>query len=109
MKKTHRLLRAACLVLATLGTLAGCAVTSGQSSMGEYIDDKTITARVKTRFAQDDTVSAMRIQVESLNGVVQLSGFARSEAEKARAGELARSVPDVRSVRNDIIVRPATQ
>lgn len=109
MKKTKRLLHATFLALATLGSLAGCAVTSGQSSVGDYIDDKTISARVKTRFAQDETVSAMRIQVETLNGAVQLSGFARSEAERTRAGELARSVSGVRSVRNDIIVRPPTQ
>lgn len=109
MKKMQHVLHATFLAIATLGTLAGCAVTGGQSTVGEYIDDKTITARVKARFAQDQTVSAMRIQVETLNGVVQLSGFARSEAEKSKAGELARSVPDVRSVRNDIIVRPPQQ
>ena len=92
-----------------LGGLGGCAVTSGQSSMGQYVDDATITSRVKARMAEDPAVSAMRIQVETLNGTVQLAGFAATQAEKDKAGMLARGVPDVREVRNNIIVRPATQ
>ena len=83
----------------------GCAVTSGQSSVGQYVDDATVTTRVKARMAEDPDVSAMRIQVETLNGTVQLSGFAASQAEKDKAGTLARGVPDVRDVRNNIIVR----
>jgi osmotically-inducible protein OsmY len=50
-------------------------------------------------------VSAMRIDVTTLNGTVQLSGFATSASEKAKAGELAAAVPDVKSVRNDIVVK----
>jgi osmotically-inducible protein OsmY len=82
-----------------------CSVTSGQSSTGEYIDDATITARVKTRFAEDQTVAATRIQVETLKGVVQLSGFAVSEAERQRAAQLAAAVPGVRQVQNSVVVR----
>lgn len=89
--------------------LPGCAVQSGQSSVGQYVDDATISTRVKTRFAEDRDVSAMRIQVETLNGTVQLSGFAASQAEKDKAGQVARGVPDVRTVVNNIIVRPAAQ
>ncbi|MCW5659585.1 MAG: BON domain-containing protein [Burkholderiaceae bacterium] len=97
--------------LIACGLLAqtGCAVTSGQSSMGQYVDDSTITARVKKRFAEDPTVAATRISVETMNGTVQLSGFATTESERARAAQIARSVPDVRDVRNDVIVRPAAQ
>lgn len=86
----------------------GCAVTDGQSSVGQYVDDATITTRVKARFAEDKQVSAMRLSVETLRGVVQLSGFAESAAEKARASEIARNVPDVKSVINDIVVRAPT-
>jgi osmotically-inducible protein OsmY len=91
----------------TLGSLvgAGCAVTAGQSTVGQYVDDTTITTRVKTRFAEDKSVSAMRIQVETLNGTVQLSGFATSQAEKDTAASVARAVPDVKGVTNNIIVR----
>ena len=85
---------------------AGCAVTSGQSTTGEYVDDATITTRVKSRFAEDKTVAASRIQVETLKGVVQLSGFAVSEAEKQRAAQIAASVPGVKQVQNAVVVRP---
>jgi hyperosmotically inducible protein len=94
--------------LVVLGLLAsaGCAVTSGQSTMGQYVDDATITTRVKARFANDPQVNAMRVNVETLNGTVQLSGFALSEAERERAGQIARAVPDVKDVRNNIVVQP---
>ena len=85
----------------------GCSVTSGQSSVGQFVDDSTITTRVKTRFAEDERVSAMRISVETLKGNVQLSGFATSQAEKDRASTIARAVPDVKAVTNNIVVRAA--
>jgi osmotically-inducible protein OsmY len=84
----------------------GCAVTAGQESTGAYVDDATITTRVKARFAEDQTVAATRISVETLKGVVQLSGFAVSEAEKQRAAQIAASVPGVKQVQNAVVVRP---
>lgn len=102
-----KILIASMVAIAALAT-GGCAVTSGQSSVGQYVDDATIATRVKSRFAEDAQVSAMRIQVEALKGTVQLAGFATSQAEKDRAGQIARATPDVKEVRNNIIVRPAT-
>jgi hyperosmotically inducible protein len=97
------------LVAATTATLAlastGCAVVRDQQPVGSYIDDATLTARVKASFAKDPTVSAMSISVETLKGVVQLSGFAKSETEKDTAAKLAREIAGVTSVRNDIVVR----
>ncbi len=104
---TFRMVATAVLAAAFVLTTAGCAVTSGQSSVGQAIDDTTITTRVKAKMAEDPTVSAMRIQVETLNGLVQLSGFAVTQTEKDRAAQLARGVSDVREVRNNIIVRGA--
>ncbi|CAN5350392.1 BON domain-containing protein [soil metagenome] len=100
-----KLILSTAIVLTTLMGATGCAVTSGQSSVGQYVDDATITTRVKAKFAEDKQVSAMRISAETLNGVVQLSGFATSESERALAVQLARSVPDVKDVRNSIVVR----
>ncbi len=98
------------LIFATLAGITiistGCAVGRGQESVGAYIDDAGITTVVKTRFADDRTVSASSISVETLNGVVQLSGFAKSNAEKMQAENIALNVKYVKSVRNDIIVRP---
>ncbi|HSX95437.1 MAG TPA: BON domain-containing protein [Hydrogenophaga sp.] len=85
--------------------VTGCAVARDQQTVGAYIDDTTITTRVKARFAEDPAVSAMSLNVETLNGTVQLSGFAKSEAERNAAGRLAANTPGVKSVKNDIVVR----
>jgi len=87
---------------------AGCAVTDGQSTLGQYTDDATITTKVRARMAEDPAVSASRISVETLNGTVQLTGFATSQAERMQAESLARSVENVKQVRNNIVVRPAS-
>jgi len=99
---------AATLALAGLlaFTAAGCAVTREQSTVGQYVDDATITTRVKAKFAEDSTVSAMAISVETLKGVVQLSGFAKSNAERSKAEDLARGTPGVVNIKNDIVVKP---
>ena len=99
------ILLASLVAIAAVTTTTGCAVQSGQSTVGQYVDDATISTRVKARMAEDPAVSAMRIQVETLNGTVQLAGFAATQAEKDKAGQLARGVPDVKDVRNNIIVR----
>lgn len=96
----------AAVLSAVLLTAAGCAVTSGQETSGEYASDAAITTRVKSAFASDNTVSATAISVETMKGVVQLSGFAKSQTEKDRAASLARQANGVKGVRNDIVVRP---
>jgi osmotically-inducible protein OsmY len=76
-----------------------------QETASQYVDDATITAKVKSKFAEDKTVSAMAIKVETFEGLVTLSGAAKSMEEKSKAEELARSVAGVKSVKNAIIVR----
>jgi osmotically-inducible protein OsmY len=85
---------------------SGCAVGRGQETVGSYVDDTAITAAVKAKFVEDKTVSASALSVETLNGTVQLSGFAKSAAEKAQAENIARGVKNVKNVRNNIVVRP---
>lgn len=85
--------------------LTGCAVARDQQTVGSFIDDATITTRVKARFADDPSVSALSINVETLNGTVQLSGFAKTGLERSHAETLARATSGVRSVRNDIIIQ----
>lgn len=97
---------AALVALVAVFASTGCAVVRDQQSVGSYIDDATLTTRVKARFAEDTTVSAMSISVETLQGVAQLSGFAKSIAERTTAESIARSTSGVRGVRNDIIVKP---
>ena len=102
--KARQVLIAAVSALALLGT-TGCAVVRDQESVGAYVDDATLTSRVKAKFANDPAVSSMAIGVETLKGVVQLSGFAKSADEKAMAGKLASGTSGVVSVKNDIIIR----
>ena len=95
------------LVLAgVLVLVGGCAVMRGQESVGAYVDDSAITTAVKARFVDSKQVAASSISVETLNGTVMLSGFSTSLNEKTTAGELARTVTGVRTVQNQIVVRP---
>jgi len=96
----------AALATALLLTAGGCAVTRGQETTGAYIDDTAITTRIKSRFIESRDVDAASIKVETLNGTVLLSGFAKNGLEKCTAEKIAREVSGVRSVRNDILVRP---
>ncbi len=95
----------AAMAATTLIIGTGCSVMRDQQTVGSYVDDSTITTRVKAKFAEDPTVSAMAIGVETLRGTVQLSGFAKTSDERAMAERLARSVPGVQAVKNDIAVR----
>ena len=97
---------AAALTALAIVTTAGCAVGRGQETTGAYIDDGAITTQVKTEMLSDPTVSGTSISVETLNGTVMLSGFAKSASEKAAADRIARSVKGVKSVKNEIAVRP---
>ena len=87
-------------------TASGCAVTRGQESVGAYVDDATITTQVKSRFVENKEVDASSIRVETLNGTVMLSGFAKNATEKTTAEAIARKVNGVKSVKNEIAVRP---
>ncbi len=94
-------------VLAVAGvSLHGCAVTREQSTVGQYVDDTALTTEIKARFAKSPEVAATAIKVKTLNGVVQLSGFAKSYTEKNEAESIASKVDGVKRVVNDIIVSP---
>jgi osmotically-inducible protein OsmY len=86
-------------------TMSGCAVTRDQSTVGAYIDDTAITTSVKARFVDNKDVDASAISVETLNGTVMLSGFAKNPTEKIRAEEITRAVKGVKSVKNEIALR----
>jgi len=104
MKQT----RAIALAILTGLTLVttGCAVMRGQESVGSYVDDKTITTAVKAKLIEDKTTGGLSINVDTLNGEVALSGFAKSQAEKDQAGRIAAATKGVRAVRNNLVVRP---
>ena len=76
---------AAIVAAAALLTVTGCAVTRGQETVGAYIDDAGITTLIKSRFVENKQVDAAAISVETLNGTVMLSGFAKNSMEKNTA------------------------
>jgi osmotically-inducible protein OsmY len=104
MKSSFTRLAAAAL-FATV--LAGCSSTPTSSSTGEWFDDSWITTKVKTQLIGDTTVSGTSINVETFRGVVQLSGFAATQAEIDAAVKLTSQVTGVKSVKNDIRLRAA--
>jgi osmotically-inducible protein OsmY len=83
-------------------SLVGCASGPKQEGTGEYVDDSVITTKVKTAIFQEPNLKSAEINVETYKGVVQLSGFVSSAMASARAGEVARGVGGVKSVKNDL-------
>ncbi|HWP60650.1 MAG TPA: BON domain-containing protein [Candidatus Acidoferrales bacterium] len=90
------------LLLATL--LAGCQALTGET-LGENIDDATLTAYVKTKLVAEKAVNLTRVDVDTTRGVVHLNGVVQSEGERARAEQLAREVRGVRDVVNNLQVQ----
>src|SRR3954469_19665640 len=89
--------------LATLST--GCAGTATRESTGEYIDDATLTTKVKAAFVKDPVVKAIDVKVDTFKGAVQLSGFVDTADQKARAEQIAAGVQGVTSVKNNITLK----
>ena len=94
------------ILVGSPAVFSGCAATPTKESTGEYVDDSTITTKVKAALIKDKTVSAADVKVETFKGVVQLSGFVNTAAEKTQAETVASSVTGVKSVDNKITVKP---
>jgi osmotically-inducible protein OsmY len=94
------------LAAITVVVASGCAVVRGQETTGAYLDDTAITTEVKARLLENKDVAGTSISVETLNGTVMLSGFAKSATEKSTAESLALKVKGVKAVKNEIAVRP---
>jgi len=103
MEKRNIVIR--CLVLLMLITLVACASTRTHESTGEYVDDSVITTKVKALLAEDDFLKSFQISVETYKGTVQLSGFVNTRQAVHKAGQIARSVQGVQSVKNNLIVK----
>ena len=104
MAKRHRILSfLVCITLVT--AFLGCASTPTRESTGEYVDDSVITTKVKAAIFNEPSLKVFQINVETFKGEVQLSGSVDSAQIVNRAGEVARSVGGVKSVKNDLIVK----
>lgn len=85
---------------------AGCAGTEHSRSTGTYLDDKAIGAKVKAALIDDDLVNGLDVNVDTFRGEVQLSGFVNTQEQKEHASEIARNVPGVVAVRNNVALKP---
>ena len=88
-------------IVATVG-LIGCAATPKHESTGQYVDDSSITARVKTAIFEQPGLKSAEINVETFKGIVQLSGFVSSQDNINVAVATAKTVKGVASVKNDM-------
>jgi osmotically-inducible protein OsmY len=104
MVKRHRIL-SFLICVALIVVFVGCASTPKREGTGEYIDDSAITTKVKAEIIKESTLKVFQINVETFKGEVQLSGFVDSSQAVNKAGEVARSVKGVKSVKNNLIVK----
>jgi hyperosmotically inducible protein len=87
------------------GAKAADATTTAGTTLAEKFDDAGITAKVKTGLAADKDLSAIKINVDTKNGVVTLNGPAPTAAAKDRATDIAKNIKGVSSVNNQLAVR----
>jgi osmotically-inducible protein OsmY len=85
--------------------IAGCAGDRETRRSGEYIDDKSLSARVTSALNEAPEYKLNSVTVVSFRGVVQLSGFVTTPDQKGKAGEIAQQIPGVKSVENDIAIK----
>ncbi|MDQ3012448.1 MAG: BON domain-containing protein [Acidobacteriota bacterium] len=90
-----------------LTTLLAVIALTALGCTAQTVDDSTITAKVKTKLAADTRTSAIKIEVETVNGVVTLTGSVPTDGEKSAAEQVAKNTEDVKSVTNRIAVTPA--
>jgi osmotically-inducible protein OsmY len=104
MVRRHRMV-SFLVCIALVAVFAGCASTPTRESSGQYVDDATITTKVKAAIFNDPALKVFQINVETFKGDVQLSGFVDSAQSVKKAGEVARGVKGVKSVKNSLIVK----
>jgi osmotically-inducible protein OsmY len=83
----------------------GCASTRTHESTGQYVDDSTITTKVKAAIVNEPGLKVSEINVETFKGVVQLSGFVSSSDDVSSAIRVASAVGGVKSVTNKMQVK----
>ena len=87
------------------GAAIGETVATGVARAERALGDGSLTAKIKSKMALDDTIRATAIDVDTAGGVVTLTGTVRSEAERERAVQLARETEGVTSVSDRLVVR----
>jgi hyperosmotically inducible protein len=98
------------MMLVSLAALALAFSAPGlaEKSAGDHVDDGSIVTQVKASLVAEKGVPSSDVNVEVYKGVVLLSGFVKTQAEKDAAGKVAKNTAGVKSVRNELAIHPAT-
>jgi hyperosmotically inducible periplasmic protein len=94
------------LVLLLVALIAPLLLTACGKTVGETIDDATITTRVKTALLNDPDVGGLRIDVDTFKGLVTLSGSVRTAVERDKAVAIARRINGVTDVKSTLQIQP---
>lgn len=89
----------------SLALVAGCSALDDDITVEEAVDDAVITTKVKAALVDDEQLSALDINVDTREGVVQLSGFVDDRSDISRAADVAEDIEGVRSVKNDLVLK----
>ena len=87
------------------GDKTACMARNAAGTTKNVVADTVITTKIKADLVKDDDLKAMDVHVETVNGVVMLSGFVPSQAQVQKAADLARSVEGVTDVKNSLKVK----
>ena len=110
MKMKWNFQRIAALATTTaMFALVGCASTRYERTTGEFVDDKMLSGRVKHALNDQPVYKYPDVKVQTYRGVVQLSGFVATEAQRNAATEIARRARGVRQIENNILIAPLEQ
>lgn len=88
-----------------VASLSACSTGQKHGTVGQYVEDSAITTNVKAAIFQQSDLSAAEINVETYNGIVQLSGFVSQPGQVSKAASVAKGVEGVRGVKNNLTVK----
>ncbi len=103
MTKQHQMFKV--LTFSAFALSMGLASPAFAESTGQYIDDATITAKVKEAILHDSQLKVMQVRVDTTDGTVVLSGVVDNNAQQLEAAKVASQVNGVVNVTNDLAIR----
>lgn len=104
-RRSAGLLMSALVAVGTVAFATGCASDEPQRTAGQSIDDQAMSRRVQEALSTDPAYKFTDVKVVAYQGKVQLSGFVDKGEQKGQAEDIARKVPGVKEVRNDITMK----
>ncbi|ENG6268566.1 TPA: BON domain-containing protein [Yersinia enterocolitica] len=103
--KIFKTISTLCVAVIMAMAISACAPTAKSEGTGGYLDDTVVTTKVKSALLGEKNLKSTEISVETFKGRVQLSGFVSSRQDANRAVQITRSVPGVKSVSDQMLIR----